>query len=161
MAPHSSTLAWKIPWTEEPGRQQSMGSQRVGHDCATSLIQLLQKSKPSTRSTVMKNTFGSYTVNPCGLGGRHIRVTSIFLLNLPCAPSKLQRITEAQNNLCLLWRGPGASGRGRHGLGLRGSSSEQQRLEWGVGVGQEHRPDSRVQAEAGLGWTHSPVMIPT
>ena len=32
MAPYSSTLAWKIPWTEEPGRLQSMGSQRVGHD---------------------------------------------------------------------------------------------------------------------------------
>ena len=32
MAPHSSTIAWKIPWTEEPGRLQSMGSQRVGHD---------------------------------------------------------------------------------------------------------------------------------
>ena len=32
MAPHSSTLAWKIPWTEEPVRLQSMGSQRVGHD---------------------------------------------------------------------------------------------------------------------------------
>ena len=32
VAPHSSTLAWKIPWTEEPGRQQSMGSLRVGHD---------------------------------------------------------------------------------------------------------------------------------
>ena len=32
MATHSSILAWKIPWTEEPGRQQSMGSQRVGHD---------------------------------------------------------------------------------------------------------------------------------
>ena len=31
MATHSSTLAWKIPWTEEPGRLQSMGSQRVGH----------------------------------------------------------------------------------------------------------------------------------
>ena len=31
MAPHSSTLAWKIPWTEEPGRLQSMGSLRVGH----------------------------------------------------------------------------------------------------------------------------------
>ena len=29
---HSSTLAWKIPWTEEPGRLQSMGSQRVGHN---------------------------------------------------------------------------------------------------------------------------------
>ena len=32
MATHSSTLAWKIPWTEEPGRLQSMGSQSVGHD---------------------------------------------------------------------------------------------------------------------------------
>ena len=37
MAIHSSILAWKIPWTEEPGRLQSMGSQRVGHDRATSL----------------------------------------------------------------------------------------------------------------------------
>ena len=32
MAPHSSILAWKIPWMEEPGRLQSMGSQRVGQD---------------------------------------------------------------------------------------------------------------------------------
>ena len=32
VATYSSTLAWKIPWTEEPGRLQSMGSQRVGHD---------------------------------------------------------------------------------------------------------------------------------
>jgi len=37
MAPHSSTLAWKIPWMEEPGRLQSMGSLRVGRDWATSL----------------------------------------------------------------------------------------------------------------------------
>jgi len=37
MAPHSSILAWKIPWTEEPGRLQSMGSRRVGHDWVTSL----------------------------------------------------------------------------------------------------------------------------
>ena len=37
MATHSSILARKIPWTEEPGRLQSMGSQRVGHDGATSL----------------------------------------------------------------------------------------------------------------------------
>ena len=37
MAPHSSTLAWRIPWTEEPGGLQSMGSLRVGHDWATSL----------------------------------------------------------------------------------------------------------------------------
>ena len=37
MAPHSSTLAWKIPWMEEPGRLQSMGLLRVGNDWATSL----------------------------------------------------------------------------------------------------------------------------
>ena len=37
MAPHSSTLAWKIPWMEEPGGLQSMGSLRVRHDWATSL----------------------------------------------------------------------------------------------------------------------------
>ena len=34
MAPHSSTLAWKIPWTEEPGGLQTMGLQRVGQDLA-------------------------------------------------------------------------------------------------------------------------------
>ena len=37
MAPHSSTLVWKIPWTEKPGRLQTMGLRRVGHDRATSL----------------------------------------------------------------------------------------------------------------------------
>ena len=37
MATHSSILAWRIPWMEEPGRLQSMGSQRVGHEWVTSL----------------------------------------------------------------------------------------------------------------------------
>ena len=40
MAIHSSTIAWKIPWTEEPGRLQSMESQSVGHNWATSLTSL-------------------------------------------------------------------------------------------------------------------------
>ena len=44
MAIHSITIAWKIPWTEEPGRLQSMGSQRVGHDWATSLTPMLVRS---------------------------------------------------------------------------------------------------------------------
>ena len=43
MATNSSILAWKIPWTEEPGRLQSMGSQRVGHDWAISLCSLGKK----------------------------------------------------------------------------------------------------------------------
>ena len=38
MANHSSILAWRIPWTEEPGRLQSMGSQRVGYDWATTTL---------------------------------------------------------------------------------------------------------------------------
>ena len=41
MATHSSTLAWKIPWMEEPGRLQTMGSQRVRQDSATSLTAFL------------------------------------------------------------------------------------------------------------------------
>ena len=40
MAAHSSTLAWKIPWTEEPGKLQSMGSLTVGHDSMTSLSRI-------------------------------------------------------------------------------------------------------------------------
>ena len=42
MATHSSILAWKNPWMEEPGKLQSMGSQRVGHDWATSLSCILE-----------------------------------------------------------------------------------------------------------------------
>ena len=38
MATHSTILAWKIPWTEEPGRRQPMGSQRIRHDCADQLL---------------------------------------------------------------------------------------------------------------------------
>ena len=47
MAIHSSTLAWKIPWMEQPDRLQSMGSQRVRHDWATSLS--LQKTKQTSK----------------------------------------------------------------------------------------------------------------
>ena len=45
MATHSSTLAWRIPWTQEPGRVQSVGSLRVGHDWATSLHFTSPKAK--------------------------------------------------------------------------------------------------------------------
>ena len=56
MAPHSNTLAWKIPWTEEPGRLQSMGSQRVGHDWATSLsLSESQEGCPKSTATQPEN----------------------------------------------------------------------------------------------------------
>ena len=44
MAIHSSTIAWKIPWLEEPGRLQSMGSQKVRHDSATKQQQSIKIS---------------------------------------------------------------------------------------------------------------------
>ena len=45
MATHSSILDWEIPWTEEPGRLQSMGSQRVRHNLATKQEEEMQKRK--------------------------------------------------------------------------------------------------------------------
>ena len=55
MAPHSRTLAWKIPWTEEPGRLQSMGSLQVGYDFTftfTFLFHALEKEM-ATHSSVL------------------------------------------------------------------------------------------------------------
>ena len=54
MATHSSTFAWKIPWTEEPGMLQSVGLQRVGHDWATSL----SLKKLRVREGCLKNSMG-------------------------------------------------------------------------------------------------------
>ena len=53
MAPHSSTLAWKIPWTEEPGRLQSMGSQRVGHDFTFTFHFHTLEKEMATHSSVL------------------------------------------------------------------------------------------------------------
>ena len=55
MAPHSSTLAWKIPWTEEPGRLQSMGSLRVGHDWATSLSRIRERNGNPLQCSCLEN----------------------------------------------------------------------------------------------------------
>ena len=54
MAIHSRTVAWKIPWTEEPGRLQPMESQRVGHDWATSLSRF---TFMESRQMVLMNLF--------------------------------------------------------------------------------------------------------
>ena len=60
MAIHSSTIAWKIPWTEEPGRLQSMGSQRVGHDWATSLSLYFKKGKNANKIHTQKKICAVY-----------------------------------------------------------------------------------------------------
>ena len=57
MATHSSTLAWKIPWTEKPGRLPSMGSQRVGPDWMTSLHSLYLPTKQDLLLLAATSTF--------------------------------------------------------------------------------------------------------
>ena len=71
---HSSTLAWKIPWTEEPGRLQSMGSPRVGHDWVTSLslstfMHWRRKWQP-TPVFLLGESQGRGSLVGCGLWGR-------------------------------------------------------------------------------------------
>ena len=76
MAPHSSTLAWKIPWTEEPGGPQSMGSLRVGQDWATSLslftfcFHALEKEMATHSSVLAWRIPGTGSLVGCRLWGR-------------------------------------------------------------------------------------------
>ena len=77
MAPHSSTLAWKIPWTEEPGMLQSMRSLRVGHHWATSLslftfIHWRRKWQP-TPVFLPRESQGWGSLVGCHLWGRTVR----------------------------------------------------------------------------------------
>ena len=69
MATHSSILAWRIPWTEEPGGLQSTGSQRVGHDWATTSFFFLSLSPASLEviTSLIKNNFSVFSLNPIAL----------------------------------------------------------------------------------------------
>ena len=72
MAPHSGTPAWKIPWMEEPGGLQSMGSLRVGHDWATSLFTFMhwrRKWQP-TPVFLPGESQGRRSLVGCSLWGR-------------------------------------------------------------------------------------------
>ena len=73
MATHSSILAWRIPWTEEPGGLQSMGSQRVRHDWATNTHTVLSQVVPS-----LKQEFSAKVPWP-------FRVEKFLVVELPCA----------------------------------------------------------------------------
>ena len=62
MAPHSSTLAWKIPWAEEPGRLQSMGSLRVRHDFTFTFTFHFHALEPGTGEPGGLPSMGSHRV---------------------------------------------------------------------------------------------------
>ena len=99
MAPHSSTLAWKIPWMEEPGGLQSMWSLRVGHDWATSLslftfIHWRRKWQP-TPVFLPGESQGRWSLMGCRLWGRRVghdwsdlAAAAATALNMESAPYK-------------------------------------------------------------------------
>ena len=74
MASHSSILAWKIPWTEEPGELQPMGSQRVGHNWATGVLRFMGLQRVghdwvTELSWVTKDSSLSSRICKCGIQG--------------------------------------------------------------------------------------------
>ena len=91
MAPHSSTLAWQIPWTEEPGGLQSMGSLRVRHDWATSLslstfMHWRRKWQPIP-VFLPGESQGWGSLVGCRLWGRtELDTTEAAAASLPCSP---------------------------------------------------------------------------
>ena len=76
MATHSSTLAWKIPWTEEPGGLQSEGSLRVGHDWATSLSCIGEGNGNPLQCSCLENPrdSGSWWAAVCGVAQSRTRL---------------------------------------------------------------------------------------
>ena len=89
MAPHSRTLAWKIPWAEEPGRLQSMGSRRVGHDFTFTFHFHALEKEMATHSSILAWRIPG-TGEPRGLQSKgsvrvgHDQVTSYFHFPLSC-----------------------------------------------------------------------------
>ena len=78
MATHSSIPAWRIPWTEEPGGLQSTGSQRVGHDWATSLTHSLSQYRPvdiyTVSYTARDPAICNSTWHPPNLAAEHLDI---------------------------------------------------------------------------------------
>ena len=100
MAPHSSTLAWKIPWTEEPGRLQSVGSLRVRHDWVTSLslfsfMHWRRKGQP-TPVLLPGESQGRGSLMSCRLWGHNWS-------DLAVAVASTSRRTEIGDRFSSLW----------------------------------------------------------
>ena len=98
MTPHSSTLAWKIPWMEEPGRLQSMGLLRVGHDWATSLSRIGEGNDNPLQYSCLENPRdgGAWWAAICGVAQSWTR-----LKQLSSSSSNNLQGAETQKDHCL------------------------------------------------------------
>ena len=72
MATHSSTIAWRIPWTEEPGGLQSMGPKRIRHDLATETT--AQKTQPCCTQVSPKQDECVYFLSPLFSSQCHVHL---------------------------------------------------------------------------------------
>ena len=110
MAPHSSTLAWKIPWTEEPGRLRSIGSQRVGHDWVTSLsiftFMCWRRKWQPTPVFLPRESQGQGSLVGCRLWG-HTESTWLKWLSSSISKDFYKRVFQDKNIGCSLrpWEG--------------------------------------------------------
>ena len=125
MAPHSSTLAWKIPWMEESGGPQSMGSLRVGHDWATSLalftfMQWRRKRQP-TPVFLPGESQGRRSPVGCRLWGR----TELWLSSSSGGSSVPLKVI-APHSSALAWKIPRAEEPG----GLQSMGPQRVRHDW-------------------------------
>ena len=86
MAPHSSTLAWEIPWMEESGRLQSMGSLRVGHDWATSLSRIGEGNGNPLQCSCLENPRdgGAWRAAISGVAQSRTRLTRLSSSSSTC-----------------------------------------------------------------------------
>ena len=64
MSTHSSVLAWRIPWTEEPGGLQAMESQRTEHDCTTEHTAIIPRNVPEIHTPGHAWAFGDMRLKP-------------------------------------------------------------------------------------------------
>ena len=128
MAPHSSTLAWKIPWTEEPGRLQSMGLHRVGHDRATSLSLFLsyigEGNGNPLQCSCLENprNGGSWQAAVCGVAQSRTRLSDLsFTFHFHALEKEM-----ATHSSVLAWIIPGTGEPG----GLTSMGSHRVRHDW-------------------------------
>ena len=96
MATHSSTLAWKIPWTEEPGGLQSMGSWRVGHDWTASLSRVGEGNGNPLRCFCLENPRDGRACGLPSMGSHRVRHNW----------SDLAAAAIKEERLCFMWKTP-------------------------------------------------------
>ena len=124
MAPHSSTLAWKIPWMEEPSGLQFMGSLRVGHDWATSLSCIGEGNGNPLQYSCL--------ANPRDRGAWWAAVYGVAQ-----SRTRLKRLSSSNHSSILVWKIPWS---------VYSMGSQRVGHNWGVSLSLYRRLGNRVAA---------------